>query len=79
MPTLLEVEGFRFFFFSHEPHEPSHVHVERGEGRAKFWLWPVELVYARDVPRAEVRRARELTVEHADEFRRRWAEYFGRR
>jgi len=29
MPTLLRVEGFRFFFFSNEGQEPPHVHVGR--------------------------------------------------
>ena len=30
MPTVLRIEGFRFFFFSDE-HDPSHIHVEKGE------------------------------------------------
>src|SRR3989442_1801226 len=29
MPTLLRVEGFRFFFFSNEGQEPPHVHVSK--------------------------------------------------
>jgi hypothetical protein len=28
MPTLLQTEGFRFFFYSNKRREPSHVHVE---------------------------------------------------
>ena len=43
VPTLLLVDGYRFFFFSNEGTEPPHVHVERGDGYAKFWLEPVEL------------------------------------
>ncbi|MGD9554716.1 MAG: DUF4160 domain-containing protein [Arcobacteraceae bacterium] len=31
MPTVLRVEGFRFFFFSDE-HLPLHIHVEKGDG-----------------------------------------------
>jgi hypothetical protein len=38
MPTLLRVEGFRFFFFSNEGQEPPHVHVSKGDGVAKLWL-----------------------------------------
>ncbi len=41
MPTILRVDGFRFFFFSNEGFEPSHVHIESGDGYAKFWLNPV--------------------------------------
>jgi hypothetical protein len=33
MPTLLRVEGFRFFFYSGERQEPPHDHVEKGDGR----------------------------------------------
>jgi hypothetical protein len=36
MPTLLRVEGFRFFFFSNEGQEPPHVHVSKGDGLAKL-------------------------------------------
>ena len=78
MPRLLVVEGFRFFFFSGEGTEPPHVHVEKGDGYAKLWLSPVELVYARGLTRAETRRIRELTYEHAEDFLERWNEYFRR-
>ena len=30
MPTVLRVDGFRFFFFSDE-HLPLHIHVEKAE------------------------------------------------
>lgn len=35
MPTLLEIFGLRFFFFSKE-HEPVHIHVESNDGVAKL-------------------------------------------
>jgi len=47
MPTLLRVEGFRFFLFSNEGQEPPHVHVSKGDGVAKLWLAPLQLAYAR--------------------------------
>ncbi|PLX22253.1 hypothetical protein C0584_00020 [Candidatus Parcubacteria bacterium] len=31
LPTVLRVDGFRFFFFSDE-HLPLHIHVEKGDG-----------------------------------------------
>ncbi len=43
MPTVLLLRGFRFFFFSGEGSEPSHIHVEHGDQVAKFWLNPVQL------------------------------------
>ena len=38
MPTILRVNGFRVYFYSHEPGEPPHVHVDRGGATAKVWL-----------------------------------------
>ena len=34
---------YRFHFFANERGEPRHVHVERDDSEAKFWLDPVEL------------------------------------
>jgi len=34
---------YRVYFFSHEPNEPAHVHVDRDDQSAKFWLRPVGL------------------------------------
>ncbi|MEO6401177.1 MAG: DUF4160 domain-containing protein [Vicinamibacteria bacterium] len=59
MPSLLQVEGFRFFFYSSEGNEPAHVHVERAEAEAKFWLDPLRLFPPHDAkgtaPRAGTR------------------------
>jgi len=41
MPTILRVDGFRVYFYSHEPGEPPHVHVDRSGSTAKVWLEPV--------------------------------------
>src|SRR2546425_9194248 len=65
MPTLLRVEGFRFFFFSNEGQEQPHVHVSKGDGVAKLWLVPIELAYASGLTPAELRRVRGLTRGHA--------------
>jgi hypothetical protein len=42
MPVVVRVAGFRLFFYANEgqPREPVHVHVERGDGEAKFWINP---------------------------------------
>lgn len=38
MPTVLEVDGFRFYFYANEGTEPPHVHVDKGGATAKVWL-----------------------------------------
>ncbi len=43
MPTVLRVGPYRLYFHSHEPNEPPHIHVDRDDLSAKFWLSPVSL------------------------------------
>lgn len=47
MPTVLRRAPYRLYFFSHAPNEPPHMHVDRDNRSANFWLQPVAL--ARDV------------------------------
>lgn len=79
MPTVLVVDGFRFFFFSNEGFEPPHIHVEKGDGHAKWWLGESpELAYSEGFTPSQLRRLRELVVEHRDLFAGTWNEYFHR-
>lgn len=43
MPTVFRNNGYRFYFYSHEPHEPPHVHVDKSGASAKVWLEPVAI------------------------------------
>lgn len=44
MPTLFELFGIRFYFYSEE-HLPIHVHIQNGDGRAKVNVYPeIEVV-----------------------------------
>jgi len=43
VPTILRIQGFRVYFWSHEPSEPPHVHLDKGGASAKVWLEPVSL------------------------------------
>jgi hypothetical protein len=38
MPTILFINGWRFFFYSNEMNEPIHIHFQKGEKEGKFWL-----------------------------------------
>ena len=44
-PTVLQSGPYRFFFFSSDRNEPTHVHVKRDDKLAKFWLAPVRMAY----------------------------------
>jgi Domain of unknown function (DUF4160) len=43
MPTVLRFEAYRFYFYSHEPNEPPHIHSYRDNLSAKFRLSPISL------------------------------------
>ncbi len=76
MPTVLRTGPYRFFFYSADRDEPPHVHVEREELHAKFWLEPVRLQESGGFRRSEINRLRQLVEENKSLFLRRWDEYF---
>jgi hypothetical protein len=57
--------------------DPPHVHVEREEGKAKFWLEPVRLESSRGFGRVEIGRIQRLVEENTEVLLRSWHEYFG--
>ncbi len=38
MPTILFIYGWKLYFYSNESQEPIHIHVQKGDAEAKFWL-----------------------------------------
>lgn len=66
----------RFFFFSNEGSEPIHVHVEKGEKYAKFWLHPVSLVYNYKFNSTELHRIVKIIAERKNEIEDKWNDYF---
>ena len=60
MPTILRIGPYRFHFYSREDNEPPHIHIERDDLEAKFWLEPVVLARNFGFPGAELNRLAEL-------------------
>jgi hypothetical protein len=77
VPTIARIDGYRFFFYSLEGTEPPHVHVERAEATAKFWLDPVALAGSRGFRSRELTRLRAMVIEHRTEFQDAWHAHFG--
>ncbi len=61
-----------------EPNEPPHVHVDRDDRSAKFWLEPVALARNLGFAAVELRRIERLVRQHEAEFVEAWNAYFGR-
>lgn len=77
MPTVLREGPYRFYFYSHEPNEPPHVHVDRESLSAKFWLNPVGLARNFGFGARELRRIEELVRKYQTELSEAWDGYFG--
>jgi len=77
VPTVLREGPYRFFWYSHEPGEPPHVHVDRDDISAKYWLQPVALARNLGYPAQELRRIRKIVETHQSEFLEAWNGYFG--
>lgn len=76
MPTIFRSGPYRFFFYSGDGGEPPHVHVERDDCEAKFWLDPVLLVRSGGFTRREIKTIREIIEENRQTMLDAWNEYF---
>lgn len=79
MPTVLRLEGFKFFFYSNEgdPREPPHIHVFKAGSEAKFWLTP-DVLLARNAgfDAKTLSKINRLVAAHQDQLERAWHVHF---
>ena len=76
MPTALRVGPYRFFFYAGDRDEPQHVHFERNDKIAKFWLDPVRLQSSGGFSRAELGRIQKIIQENHTKLVEAWNGYF---
>ncbi|MDO8750404.1 MAG: DUF4160 domain-containing protein [Dehalococcoidia bacterium] len=76
MPTVLHVGPYRFFFYAGDRDEPEHVHVERDDSVAKFWLDPIRLERSGGFGRSEMRRIHRIVEEQHSVLLEAWHDYF---
>jgi len=77
MPTVLRYEAYRLYFYSHEPNEPPHVHIDRDNLSAKFWLNPVSPARNHGFSARELRQIERIVQENRLRLLEAWNEYFG--
>ena len=76
MPTILHVGPYRFFFYASDRDEPPHIHVERDDNVAKFWLDPVRLQSSGGFSRVEINRIDKIVKDYQRKLLEAWNEYF---
>jgi len=77
MPTVLRIGPYRFYFYSHEPNEPPHVHIDREAASAKFWLSNIALARNIGFSAKELGVLQRLVVEHQATLLEAWNGFFG--
>ncbi len=76
MPTVLIIGPYRFYFYSHEPNEPPHIHVDKDRSSAKFWLRKVGLANNIGYNSKEINVLHKLVIKNQKLFLDEWNEYF---
>ena len=76
MPTVLRIGPYRFLFYSADRSEPAHIHVNRDDCQAKFWLMPVSLASNIGFSPKELRVVEKLVVQHSELLLGRWHDNF---
>lgn len=78
MPTVYRYGGYRFFFYSNEGSERPHIHIQRGEDVAKFWLTPeVERVDSFGMNSHELAKLESVVRSKRTFLERKWHDFFG--
>ena len=78
MPTVLRINGYRFFFFSNEGNEPIHIHIEKADCYAKFWLEPIRIASDYNFNSKELRQISEIIENNIELIKSNWHEYFSK-
>ena len=75
MPTVLRIDGFRFFFFSNE-HTPEHIHIEKGDMYARIELKSLRVTQSYNLSSKDLKNLVELVKENKKRLQKEWDEYF---
>ena len=76
-PTVLGDGPYRVFVWSSDHAEPPHVHVNRDQRTAKFWLDPVTVANDGGFPQNELKKIVALVKTHQADLLKAWHDFFG--
>jgi hypothetical protein len=76
VPTIFRNGPYRFFFYAGDRDGPPHVHIERDDKIAKFWIDPIRLQMSGGFKRVEITRINKTIIENQILIMEAWNEYF---
>ena len=76
MPTVLRNGPYRFFFYAGDRDEPPHIHGERDDAEAKYWLEPIRLARSSGFAAREIRKVETIIMENQRYLLESWNEFF---
>jgi hypothetical protein len=81
MPTILQIRGWRLFFYANEGHEPLHVHARKAESECKFCLQPevfdIKEEWSHGMTPRQRREIRKIIFDHFELIVDEWNRFFG--
>jgi hypothetical protein len=77
LPTIFRMNGFRVYFYSREPDEPPHVHIDRAGATAKAWLDPVVLASSAGFSARDIADVLRLVRSQRETLLEAWNDFFG--
>ncbi len=75
MPTIFVLFGYRFLFYAND-HSPIHVHVMKDRNKAKYNIFPVELVENSGFKKQELRLIEAIIEENVETIAQHWNMFF---
>lgn len=82
MPTILFINGWRFFFYSNELNEPIHIHIQKGEKEGKYWLltkeFDVKEAYTYKLNQKDKREVKKIIFEYFELIEKEWNKFHKR-
>ena len=79
MPTILEILGWRLFFYSNENDEPIHIHARKAGMECKYWIdvkeFDVKEAHSFGLKDKDKRQIRRIIFDHFDYIVDQWGEF----
>ncbi|MEA3330323.1 MAG: DUF4160 domain-containing protein [Campylobacterota bacterium] len=75
MPTILKIDGYRFFFFSDE-HNPEHIHIEKADSYARIEIGSLKVTDSYNLNSKELKKLLRLVEENKNKLQGAWDAYF---